>query len=81
MAEKPKDDLESYEAAEEPRIYSSARSELSAELRPELGPKAKKGRKLPAILTREECEELMDAYKTGKKAARNRLIVRLLYAT
>jgi len=81
MAEKPKDDLESYEAAEEPRIYSSARSELSAELRPELGPKAKEGRKLPAILTREECKELVAAYKTEKKAARNKLIVRLLYAT
>jgi len=81
MAGKPKDDLESYEIAEEPKVYSSARSELSAELRPELGPKAKEGRKLPAILTREECKELMAAYKTGRKAARNRLIIRLLYAT
>lgn len=82
MAEKPKDDLDAYEIAEKPRSpYSSARSELSAELKPELGPKAKVGRKLPAILTRDECNDLMNAYQTGKKAARNRLIIRLLYAT
>lgn len=66
---------------EEPRIYRTARAELNAELRSELGPKAKEGRKLPAILTSEECKELMDAYQTGTKAARNRLIIRLFYAT
>jgi integrase/recombinase XerD len=37
--------------------------------------------RLPVVLTREECRQLMTAFKTGKHAFRNNLISRLLYST
>lgn len=72
------DDLED---VSKPR-FKSAKEEIRRELREirgagELG----RGMKLPAILSREECYQLMNAYKKGKFAFRNNLISRLLYAT
>jgi site-specific recombinase XerD len=62
--------------------YKSASEEISSELKEELGTtKAKEKHKLPAILTREEVGRLLTAFKKGKKAPRNRLMLRLLYAT
>ncbi|VUT25401.1 MAG: putative tyrosine recombinase XerC-like protein [Candidatus Methanolliviera sp. GoM_asphalt] len=85
MPKEPKDDIDTYfslrESETEERIYKSPREEIAAELRDELGPKAEEKHKLPAILTREECKKLLNAFKKGKKAPRNRLIIRLLYAT
>jgi len=48
---------------------------------PNLGRRHERAGNSRPYLTREECKELVAAYKTGKKAARNKLIVRLLYAT
>jgi site-specific recombinase XerD len=85
MPKEPKDDIDTYfsfrESETEERVYKSAKEEIAAELRDELGPKAEEKHKLPAILTREECKELLNAFKKGKKAPRNRLILRLLYST
>jgi len=70
------------EAAERPGRYRSALEEIRHELR-ELwgGPPYERGDKLPATLAREECRQLMTAYKTGKWAFRNNLISRIFYAT
>ncbi len=70
------------EAAERPGRYSSALEEIRHELR-ELwgGPPYDRGDKLPATLAREECRELMTAYKEGKWAFRNNLISGIFYAT
>jgi site-specific recombinase XerD len=86
MPKEPKDDIDNYfslreSETEAPKIYKSAKEEIAAELRDELGPKAEEKHKLPAILTREECKKLLNAFKKGKKAPRNRLILRLLYST
>lgn len=66
--------------------YKSAIEEIKAELKSEFGRMPEgwswtRERKLPATLSREECQSLMTAYKKGKFAPRNNLIIRLLYAT
>lgn len=66
--------------------YKSAIAEIKAELKSELGTLPEnwswtRDRKLPATLSREECQVLMIAYKEGKLAVRNNLIIRTLYAT
>ena len=68
---------------EEEKIYPSTRAEIESELKDELKLKRGelKGKKLPATLTREECKTLIQFYKKGKLGPRNRLILRLLYAT
>jgi integrase len=66
---------------EEQKIYKTAREEIEAELKPEIREIKAKEKKLPAVLSREECQELIRAYKKGKLASRNNLLLRLLYAT
>ena len=66
--------------------YKSAIAEIKAELKSEFGTLPDnwswtRDRKLPATLSREECQALMTAYKEGKLAVRNNLIIRVLYAT
>ena len=63
--------------------YKSAAEEIRVELRREIRGAGELGRgmKLPAILSREECFQLMSAYNKGKFAFRNNLISRLLYST
>jgi integrase len=68
------------------RKYKSAIAEIKAELKKEFGKLPadwswNRDRKLPATLSREECQALMTAYKKGKLAVRNNLIIRTLYAT
>lgn len=66
--------------------YKNAIEEIRAELKSEFGKMPEgwswsRDRKLPATLSREECEALMNAYDKGKFAFRNNLIIRTLYAT
>ena len=73
---------EDLEDVSEPR-YKSAAQEIKAELRVEIRGAGELGRgmKLPAVLSRQECFQLMNAYNKGKFAFRNNLISRLLYST
>jgi integrase/recombinase XerD len=79
--ERDKEEMQE-EAAERPGRYRSALEEIRHELR-ELwgGPPYERGDKLPATLAREECHQLMTAYKKGKWAFRNNLVSRIFYAT
>lgn len=65
------------------RYYSSWQEEIYWELKDEIGKKKsfRYDRLLPVVLTREECVELTNSFQKGKKAQRNRLIVRVLYST
>ncbi len=72
----------------EERHFKSYKDEIRCELKREFNISLKdwnvvKGRKLPATLSRQECENLMIAHKVGvhRLAFRNNLIVRMLYAT
>jgi len=65
------------------RYYSSWQEEIYWELKDEIGKKKsfRYDRLLPVALTREECLELINSFQKGKKAQRNRLIIRRLYST
>lgn len=73
---------EDLEDVSQPR-YKNAKEEIKAELSREIRGAGELGRgmKLPAVLSREECFQLMNAYTKGKFAFRNNLISRLLYST
>lgn len=78
--------IENSEQVEEGGKYKTAIEEIKAELKSEFGAIPQdwswaRDRKLPATLSREECQSLMSAYKEGKLAFRNNLIIRVLYAT
>jgi site-specific recombinase XerD len=74
--------IEESEAEElEEKTYKSPQEEFEAELKPELREIKAKENKLPAVLSRKEFRELIPAFKRGKLAFRNNLIVRLFYAT
>lgn len=66
--------------------YKCAEDEIRWELREEFGGLPEKygftrDRLLPATLSGEECRELMTAFKKGKFARRNNLILRTFYST
>jgi integrase/recombinase XerC/integrase/recombinase XerD len=65
------------------KIYKTWQDELFEELKIEFGKEKafRYDKVLPIILTKKECLKLIDVYQTGKKAFRNRLIIRILYAT
>jgi hypothetical protein len=50
---------------EEQKIYKTAREEIEAELKPELREIKAKEKKLPAVLSREECQGLLHTFKKG----------------
>jgi site-specific recombinase XerD len=64
-------------------IYKTWQDEVFEELKIEFGKEKsfRYDKVLPIILTKEECLKLINVYQTGKKAPRNRLIIRVLYAT
>ena len=66
-----------------PHKYKSYKEEIRAELADEIADAGELGRgmKLPALLSREECQELITAYTSGKYAFRNNLVSRVLYST
>lgn len=66
-----------------PKKYKSSRAEIRAEFGREISGAGElgRGKRLPAILTRDECRQLFSAYTSGKLAFRNNLIIRVLYST
>ena len=70
---------------EEERKFASSEEEIIHELKREIKGLVSwsrhRDRKLPAILSRQECHSLMNAFKKGRLAFRNNLIVRTLYST
>lgn len=72
-----------------PKLYKNVREEIMAELGEELiggyygegKKKRKKVRRLPAVLSRGECQQVMTAYTKGKWAFRNNLISQLMYTS
>lgn len=69
----------------EEKNYDNAAEEIRAELRSEMrglvGWSKARDRGLPATLSRRECKALMSAYKKGKFAERNNLVIKVLYST
>lgn len=65
------------------KYYKNYEDEIFDELKDEVRKKKafRYARLLPVYLTRKECKQLIDFYQKGKKAPRNKLIIRLLYAT
>lgn len=68
---------------ETPHKYKNFKEEIRAELVDEIADAGELGRgmKLPALLSRAECQQLMSAYRSGKLAFRNNLVSRVLYST
>ena len=68
---------------ETPHKYKNYKEENRVELAYEIANAGEMGRgmKLPVLLSREECQELITAYTSGKYTFRNNLVSRVLYST